>query len=94
MPAIVVAANEKSTTTTTTTTTSTGVTNDNNNNKKRRKKKDKKEDAYPDKGIQGLLLYIRNIYKNQWFPSINNKGEVYTTYGVGTASKKWKSNER
>ena len=88
MPASAAPANEKSTTTTTT--ASTGAANDNNNNKKRRRKKDKKEDAYPypDEGLQGLLLYIRNIYKNQWFPSINNKGEVYTTYGVGIASKK------
>ena len=79
------AINEKSTTTTT---ASTSATNNNVNKKKRRKKIDKKKGAYPDEGLQGLLLYIRNLYKNQWLPSKNNKREVYTTYGVGTASIK------
>lgn len=54
----------------------------NNNKKKSTKKvnKKKKED------LPGIAVYIRELYKEKWFPSIDDDGEVYVTTGVGKAA--------
>ena len=44
-----------------------------------------------DNKLPGILLYIRSMYKQKWFPSVDKNGEVFVTSGVGRASKKNRS---
>ena len=41
-----------------------------------------------EKLFPGYCSYIRNLYKEAWFPKMNDDGEVYITRGVGKASSK------
>ena len=67
--------------------TNTSSINDNNNNNNSGGK-DKEIDAEVDKKkLSGILLYIRNMYKQIWFPSVDEDEEVFVTSGVGTALK-------
>ena len=58
--------------------------NNNNNNGDEDIEIDVKVD---DNKLPGILLYIRSMYKQKWFPSVDKNGEVFVTSGVGRASK-------
>ena len=61
--------------------------NDNNNNNNGGDEDIEIDVKVADNKLQGILLYIRNMYKQLWFPSISEDGEVFVTSGVGRASK-------
>ena len=60
--------------------------NDNNNNNNGGDEDIEIDVKVADDKLPGILLYIRSMYKQIWFPSINEDGEVFVTSGVGRAS--------